>query len=99
MKRIFFLLLPVFAFSSCDYFHNDGIHGNGNEKTESRSVGSFNSIDAGNNFDIHITQGPAGDVTIKTDENLMPLVLDAVEQYCTLGEIADTLRLVFGEYK
>ncbi|MEO8772145.1 MAG: methylmalonyl-CoA mutase family protein [Ferruginibacter sp.] len=35
----------------------------------------------------------------KTDENLMPLVLDAVEHYCTLGEIADTLRLVFGEYK
>ena len=35
----------------------------------------------------------------KTGENLMPLVLDAVEHYCTLGEIADTLRLVFGEYK
>ncbi|MEO6671757.1 MAG: methylmalonyl-CoA mutase family protein [Ferruginibacter sp.] len=35
----------------------------------------------------------------KTGENLMPFVLDAVEQYCTLGEIADTLRLVFGEYK
>ncbi|HML58385.1 MAG TPA: methylmalonyl-CoA mutase family protein [Ferruginibacter sp.] len=32
-------------------------------------------------------------------ENLMPLVLDAVEQYCTLGEIADVLRDVFGEYK
>lgn len=32
-------------------------------------------------------------------ENLMPLVLDAVEHYATLGEIADTLRKVFGEYK
>ncbi len=32
-------------------------------------------------------------------ENLMPYVLDAVEQYCTLGEISDTLRNVFGEYK
>ncbi len=32
-------------------------------------------------------------------ENLMPYVLDAVENYCTLGEIADTLRNVFGEYK
>ena len=32
-------------------------------------------------------------------ENLMPFVLDAVENYCTLGEIADTLRKVFGEYK
>jgi methylmalonyl-CoA mutase N-terminal domain/subunit len=32
-------------------------------------------------------------------ENLMPAVLDAVEQYCTLGEIANELRKVFGEYK
>lgn len=31
--------------------------------------------------------------------NLMPLVLDAVENYCTLGEIAETLRKVFGEHR
>jgi methylmalonyl-CoA mutase N-terminal domain/subunit len=33
------------------------------------------------------------------NENLMPVVLDAVENFCTLGEIADALREVFGEYK
>ncbi len=33
------------------------------------------------------------------DQNLMPVVIDAVENLCTLGEIADTLRHVFGEYK
>ncbi len=32
-------------------------------------------------------------------ENLVPLVLDAVRVYATLGEISDTLREVFGEYK
>ncbi|WP_207493560.1 acyl-CoA mutase large subunit family protein [Aridibaculum aurantiacum] len=31
--------------------------------------------------------------------NIMPVVIDAVENFCTLGEIADTLRDVFGEYK
>ncbi|HEY0041860.1 MAG TPA: methylmalonyl-CoA mutase family protein, partial [Flavisolibacter sp.] len=31
--------------------------------------------------------------------NIMPSVVHAVEQYCTLGEIADVLRGVFGEYK
>ncbi|WP_316838321.1 methylmalonyl-CoA mutase [Pedobacter nutrimenti] len=31
-------------------------------------------------------------------ENLMPYILDSVEAYATLGEIADTLRSVFGEY-
>ncbi len=32
-------------------------------------------------------------------ENLMPAVVEAVENNCTLGEIADTLREVFGEFK
>ena len=31
--------------------------------------------------------------------NLMPLVIEAVEHHCTLGEIAETLRKVFGEYR
>jgi methylmalonyl-CoA mutase N-terminal domain/subunit len=31
--------------------------------------------------------------------NLMPFILDAVKAYCSLGEISDTLRKVFGEYK
>jgi methylmalonyl-CoA mutase N-terminal domain/subunit len=35
----------------------------------------------------------------KSTENLMPTVLECVENYCTLGEIADVLRNEFGEYK
>ncbi len=34
-----------------------------------------------------------------TQENLMPFVIDAVENNCTLGEIANILREVWGEYK
>jgi methylmalonyl-CoA mutase, N-terminal domain len=34
-----------------------------------------------------------------SNENIMPAVIDAVENYCTLGEIADELRKLFGEYK
>ena len=33
------------------------------------------------------------------DINLMPVILNACENYATLGEIADKLRTVFGEYK
>lgn len=32
-------------------------------------------------------------------ENLVPVILEAVKAYCTLGEICGTLRSVFGEYK
>ncbi len=35
----------------------------------------------------------------KDGRNLMPVVIEAVENYCTLGEISDALRKVFGEYK
>jgi methylmalonyl-CoA mutase N-terminal domain/subunit len=31
--------------------------------------------------------------------NLMPHIIHAVENYCTVGEIASRLRVVFGEYK
>jgi methylmalonyl-CoA mutase N-terminal domain/subunit len=34
----------------------------------------------------------------KGPDNLMPYILIAVESYATLGEIADTLRDIFGEY-
>lgn len=34
----------------------------------------------------------------KDGTNLMPLILNAVEGYATLGEIADEMRKVFGEY-
>jgi methylmalonyl-CoA mutase, N-terminal domain len=37
--------------------------------------------------------------TAQTTENLMPLVVEAVEHYCTLGEISDSLRKVWGEYR
>ena len=33
------------------------------------------------------------------DDNLMPVLLECVESLCTLGEICDALRSVFGEYR
>jgi len=35
----------------------------------------------------------------RTGTNLMPHIISAVEAYATVGEISDTLRRVFGEYK
>ena len=35
----------------------------------------------------------------RSDRNLMPLILEAVKVYATLGEICDVLRGVFGEYQ
>jgi methylmalonyl-CoA mutase N-terminal domain/subunit len=38
-------------------------------------------------------------VAAEGTENLMPYILRCAEAYATLGEIADVLRDVFGEYK
>jgi methylmalonyl-CoA mutase, N-terminal domain len=35
----------------------------------------------------------------RTTENLMPVILDAVEAFATVGEISDALRRAFGEYR
>lgn len=35
----------------------------------------------------------------RNGENLMPRIINAVENYATVGEISNTLRKVFGEYK
>ncbi|MGA7838980.1 MAG: methylmalonyl-CoA mutase family protein [Ignavibacteriaceae bacterium] len=35
----------------------------------------------------------------RTEENLMPFILNAVKAYCGVGEICNAMREVFGEYK
>jgi methylmalonyl-CoA mutase N-terminal domain/subunit len=32
-------------------------------------------------------------------DNLMPFIIDAVKDYASVGEVCNTLREVFGEYK
>ncbi|MEE2840512.1 MAG: methylmalonyl-CoA mutase family protein [Acidobacteriota bacterium] len=35
----------------------------------------------------------------RSDKNLMPLLIEATKEYATLGEICETLKDVFGEYR
>jgi len=35
----------------------------------------------------------------QTDSNLMPAIIEAAEARCTVGEISDVLREIFGEYR
>ena len=46
-------------------------------------------------------QAALGELTRRATgaENLLPAILAAVESYATVGEISDTLRRVFGEYR
>jgi methylmalonyl-CoA mutase N-terminal domain/subunit len=35
----------------------------------------------------------------RSDENIMPVLIEAVKAYATVGEISDVFRDVFGEYR
>jgi methylmalonyl-CoA mutase N-terminal domain/subunit len=37
--------------------------------------------------------------TARSEQNLMPAILEAVKAYATVGEISDVMRKVFGEYQ
>ena len=47
----------------------------------------------------HATSLRGVEEAAQAGENLMPRILAAVESYATVGEIADVLRGVFGEYR
>jgi hypothetical protein len=72
MKQSLFLIcvLCTTIFVSCNLF-GERIYGNGNVRTENRSIDNFTGVDVRNNIDLHIVQGPEYTVRIETDENLM----------------------------
>ncbi len=49
--------------------------------------------------EVERTLGRLEDAAKSTDDNLVEPIIDAVRAYATIGEISDTLRKVFGEYK
>lgn len=77
MKRLLPFLLLSFFISSCRLFGGERIRGNGNIVTVQRTVGAFNSIEAGGAVQVRIKQEATNGVRVEADENL----LDYLEVY------------------
>ena len=75
MNRIF-LAAALFAitFTSCRFVTGKRIYGNGIIKSETRSVGSFNSVDVSGGIDVYVKQDSVASVKIEGDENLLEYV-------------------------
>jgi methylmalonyl-CoA mutase N-terminal domain/subunit len=69
------------------------------EKIRQEQIEKIQKIKAGRNQDNVIKCLAAIKRAAIENQNLMPVVIEAVENDCTLGEIADTLRAEFGEYQ
>src|SRR6266516_6345561 len=83
MKKItnVFLAACVMLAAGCRWV---GIRGNGNIKTDDRTISAFANIDAGGAFQIEWKSG-APALSITTDENLLPYIDNHIS--------GDTLRL------
>ena len=62
-------------------------------------AGKIASLKARRDSDAANAALEALDKAAKAGTNIMPIVIDCVEKFCTLGEIADVLRRNFGEYR
>jgi hypothetical protein len=74
MKKILlFALTATILFSSCRFVTGKRIRGNGNVKTEQRSVGSFNGVASHGSFNVYVSSGEQS-VKIEAEDNLLPYI-------------------------
>jgi len=66
---------------------------------EEKQKQSLARVRAERNADAAKTALASVESAAKDGQNLMPPIIDAIRNWCTLGEIADAMRTVFGEYK
>jgi len=69
------------------------------EALEGRQVERVRALRLRRDGAVHTAALKRVEDTARDGGNLMPGVLNAVESYATVGEIADVLRKVFGEYR
>jgi methylmalonyl-CoA mutase N-terminal domain/subunit len=69
------------------------------EALEQRQVERVKELRARRDAGVHAVALKNVEDAARSGENLMPRIVSAVEAYGTVGEIADVLRGVFGEYR
>ena len=62
-------------------------------------VGCKSQLKKERNSDLVKNKLSAITTAAKNGDNLIPLIIDAAKSYCTLGEIVDSMKVVFGEWK
>jgi hypothetical protein len=70
---LFIAALPV-VLSSCHYMWGKRVRGNGNIKTEERSVSSFKNLHVSASINVYVSQGDIKPIKIEGDENLLPYI-------------------------
>jgi methylmalonyl-CoA mutase N-terminal domain/subunit len=69
------------------------------EALEGRQVERVRALRARRDAGVHAAALRGVEEAARSGANLMPYILSAVESYATVGEIANVMRVVFGEYR
>ncbi|MBB5341300.1 acyl-CoA mutase large subunit family protein [Tunturiibacter gelidoferens] len=69
------------------------------EALEGRQVERIRALRARRDAGVHAATLACVEDAARSGENLMPRIVEAVEAMATVGEVADALRRVFGEYR
>ena len=64
----FLFAAPAFLFTSCD---DEVLRGQGDTISLTRTVGSFDEISMGGDFEVYLTQGPAKEILLEGQENIL----------------------------
>lgn len=73
MKQLLVVsFIAIFLLHSC--INRETVHGNGNETTESRNVGSFKEIQLMGSMNVEIKKGDEHAVEVNAEENLLPYI-------------------------
>jgi methylmalonyl-CoA mutase N-terminal domain/subunit len=70
-----------------------------NPELEQMARGKLAKLRAERNASVANTALEKVEACARSETNLMPAIIDAVRSWCTLGEISDAMRRVFGEYQ
>ena len=97
MRKYYWLIVALPMLSSCRHFWGKRVHGNGNIKTEERTVSSFKNLEVSSSFNVYLTQGDLKPVKIEGDENLSGCMVsfqynDLSKVITRIAHVANTRR-------
>jgi hypothetical protein len=79
IKTLIFCALLVATSAKAQWSNSSKIKGNGKIVTEKRTTTNYDEIKIGGAFDVELIAGKEGDISLKGEENLLPLIIVEVE--------------------
>lgn len=78
-QRLLPFIVLIILISSCNLVGGEKIRGNGNMKTENRTISSFDAVYVSGNTDLFVKQDSIFSVRIEADENLMEYIITELD--------------------